>query len=238
MDEKFKMKEISFEDKKAPKSRLLSCILNCLIASLTAVALILLSKLCLPDVYKNIKAAFSSSYPATVKVSEVFENAVSEFKSSEVFSFFSPDEPKEEKVLIKENSIIQNVSRENSDCRPVNGGVIRRFGAYTDEDGNRANNPGVDIGVPLGSSVAAFRSGKVITVSENENLGKYIIIDHGDGICSLYSYLLCTLVPEEAEVKVGQRIALSGRYNECAMLHFEITLDGTHLDPLQYIDVW
>ena len=222
------------------KNLLLSSMSNRLIAALTAVALILVSKLCMPEVYNGVKAAFSDSYPAKTSVQEAFSFVADKVKTTEVFSRITKNEP-ENKLLIKENTPIQNLSQNaygKNYCRPVSGGILKSFGAYTDENGVRQNSPGIDIGVPLGSSVAAFCGGTVYELSENETYGKYMVIDHGGGMRTLYAHLLCTFVPLNAAVDTGQRIALSGRDNDTALLHFEITLDGTHLDPLQYIDVW
>ena len=237
MEQNSEMREVQTENK-APKSAFLSSILNRLITAATAVAFMLFAKLCLPEVYGKIKAAFGESYPARVSVSEVFDYCVDGIKDSKVFTVLEKEEKPAGKVLIKEENKIQTLAKPQNGVSPVSGGIIRRFGAYTDESGVRCNNPGVDIGVPLGSSVAAFSDGTVSELAENEDLGKYMIIDHGDGRTTLYAHLLCTFVPLEGKVVSGQRIALSGKCGERAMLHFEITLDGTHLDPLQYIDVW
>ncbi len=221
------------------KSLLLSSMSNRLIAALTAVALILISKLCMPKVYEGVKAAFSDSYPAKTSVSEAFSYVADKVKTTEVFSRITKSEP-ENRLLIKENTPIQNLSQSTDGqnyCRPVNGGILKSFGAYTDENGVRQNSPGIDIGVPLGSSVAAFCKGTVTELSENETYGKYMVIDHGGGMCTLYAHLLCTFVPVNAAVDSGQRIALSGKDKDTALVHFEIILDGVHENPLKYIDV-
>ncbi|PIR73509.1 MAG: hypothetical protein COU40_02100 [Candidatus Moranbacteria bacterium CG10_big_fil_rev_8_21_14_0_10_35_21] len=80
-------------------------------------------------------------------------------------------------------------------------------GAY---GGNPHN--GIDFGISSGSNVFAARTGKIIGSGNNGRYayGKWIAIDHGDGLVTLYGHLSKQLVSKGESVKGGEKIALSG----------------------------
>lgn len=221
------------------KDGFVSVLFNQTLMVLTVIALMLLSKALMPNVYSKVKTAFSDSYPAKTDVSEVFDTLTDKLEAVPVFDNLAED-AKDKPLMIKEEAEIREMSLENGQgdiyCRPVNGGsVIRGYGTYESEDGKRLNNSGMDIGISLGTSVVAVKDGTVKESSESAEYGKYIIIDHKDGLETVYAHLLCPLCAEGSEVVSGQRIALSGKCGDEAMLHFETVLDGKRVNPLQYI---
>lgn len=86
---------------------------------------------------------------------------------------------------------------------------------------------GIDIGVPVGTSVYAAKAGRVVATnpSGSGDSGKYIIIQHGDGEFSNYQHNSSIVVREGAEVQAGQLIAKSGNtgFSTGPHLHFSIT---------------
>ena len=96
---------------------------------------------------------------------------------------------------------------------------------------------GVDIPAPLGTSIEATASGVVETAQTGSTGdGNHIIIDHGNGILSLYAHCSELLVDEGDTVEKGQLIAKVGSTGDSTgnHLHFEVTVDGESIDPLLY----
>ncbi|PIZ94495.1 MAG: peptidase M23, partial [Candidatus Magasanikbacteria bacterium CG_4_10_14_0_2_um_filter_37_12] len=98
---------------------------------------------------------------------------------------------------------------------------------------------GLDIAGPVGSSIYAAKSGKVITSQDgwNGGYGNYVIIDHGGGVQTLYGHSSRRLVSVGEQVKQGQTIALIGSTGNSTgpHLHFEVRVNGRRSNPLQYI---
>jgi murein DD-endopeptidase MepM/ murein hydrolase activator NlpD len=119
--------------------------------------------------------------------------------------------------------------------------VIRRdakgdghFGAP--RSGNVAHR-GVDIEAPLGSSVLAIRSGRVIMTGRHRGRGLYLELDHGRGLRSLYAHLQTIEVDTGDRVRQGQRIGTVGKTGNARHplivphLHLEVSSAGALVDP-------
>ena len=93
----------------------------------------------------------------------------------------------------------------------------------------------------LGKDVCATGSG-VVAESGWSGYGNYVIIDHGNGISSLYGHLNDRSVTAGETVAQGQVIGHagttygSGGYSSGPHLHFEIRVDGVKKDPEEYVD--
>lgn len=112
--------------------------------------------------------------------------------------------------------------------------------------GASTNHGALDIGVARNGDVYATASGTVIHVtsgcSEGQTecgggYGNYIKIDHGNGISSLYAHLNTIKVSIGDTVSQGQVIAASGNTGRSTgpHLHFEIRINDTKVDPLNYV---
>lgn len=122
---------------------------------------------------------------------------------------------------------------------PVFGRITSGFG-YRDHPtiGRYAAHGGVDIGADAGAAVACFADGTVEMTGENGDFGKFIQIDHGNGVVTFYAHCRKLCVKQGERVTVGQKIAEVGATGKATgpHLHFEIWLNGTRLDPLHYIE--
>lgn len=129
--------------------------------------------------------------------------------------------------------------------RPVNGGYI----SYRFNQQQLVNNGtevskwlhgAVDIAVPAETDVYASRDGKVIKVGYDANgYGHYVIIAHDGGMNTLYAHGNLVLVSLNQTVKQGETIMKSGSTGNSngPHLHFEMILNGTKVDPEDYIDI-
>lgn len=97
---------------------------------------------------------------------------------------------------------------------------------------------GIDIGnAPTGTNIYASKSGKVIKAGWNTAYGNMIIIDHGNGISTLYGHASKLLVSVGDTVKQGDIIAKVGStgYSTGPHLHFEFRENGKSVNPGKYI---
>lgn len=122
------------------------------------------------------------------------------------------------------------------DCR----NIIDPFGLIY---GNNPTLPhwGIDIGVPVGTPVKSVNKGQVVLVAKKyRREGNMVIINHGQGVFSVYMHLSKITVREGQLVERGQVFGLSGRSGKGVRephLHFNIRIQKIYVDPLRFIDI-
>ncbi len=104
---------------------------------------------------------------------------------------------------------------------------------------------GIDIGAGYGDAVMAAGSGTVIYVEEpcpgcntgGSGYGNYVIIDHGNGLSTLYAHMRDVYVSTGQYVSCGECIGEVGSTGTStgAHLHFEVRVNGSTVDPLAYL---
>jgi murein DD-endopeptidase MepM/ murein hydrolase activator NlpD len=118
---------------------------------------------------------------------------------------------------------------------PVAGGAFMRpFG----EPRRHHTHAGVDIRGTRGQDILAARDGVVAFCGGTRTgYGTMVVLDHGDGIQTLYAHAQKTLVKQGDPVRRGQPIALLGRTGNATTehCHFEIRLENRAIDPMPYI---
>ncbi len=99
-------------------------------------------------------------------------------------------------------------------------------------------HPGIDITAPIGSKIIPLRKGKVVAVGvEGTGYGRWVEVDHGENLKSLYAHMGKIQVEEGDEVDVDRalgEIGLTGRTTG-PHLHLEITLKGNKVNPRTYL---
>ena len=131
---------------------------------------------------------------------------------------------------------------------PAHGHVMRGFSlsipVFSVTTNDFRLHPGIDISVPYGSPVFAIASGLILDIVDDPMMGRTVSIDHGYGMVS-YSKGLSLIIPDGIEVGVpvvaGQIIGATGdtallEIAESDRLHFELRVDGEHVNPLDYLD--
>lgn len=95
---------------------------------------------------------------------------------------------------------------------------------------------GIDIPAPEGVNIVAAANGKVVFAEFEDGYGKTVIIDHGNGLATLYAHCSELLVKENDEVTSGTEIAKIGTTGKSTgpHLHFEVRKDGEVVQPLDY----
>lgn len=99
---------------------------------------------------------------------------------------------------------------------------------------------GIDItgGNIYGKNVVAVASGKVIlALNTSTGYGRYVIVDHGNGVATLYAHCSQLKVSVGQKVSQGQTIALVGSTGNSTgpHLHFEVRINGEKVNPANYL---
>ena len=117
-------------------------------------------------------------------------------------------------------------------------GVTSPFGGRINPiSGKSEFHTGVDLNAVMNADIVAAEKGKVIYASWMNGYGNTVIIDHGNGISTLYAHNTSLIVSVGQEVERGQVISLAGTtgYSTGPHLHFEVRVNGQYVDPLNYI---
>lgn len=128
------------------------------------------------------------------------------------------------------------------------GNVVKRQ-AIVKEDKNASSNApaekdqmqfhkGLDIAVAYGSPVKCAASGKVIFAGMKGGYGNCVIIEHSNGLATLYGHLSEVLVETNDRVKVGQIIAKSGNTGRSTgpHLHYEVHKNNQPINPRLFLN--
>lgn len=103
--------------------------------------------------------------------------------------------------------------------------------------GSQQFHNGIDMAAPGGSPILAAYDGKVVAADYSGSMGNYIMIDHGDGLYTIYMHASALYVSKGAEVTKGQKIAAVGSTGRSTgnHLHFSVRLNGSYVSPWQYL---
>jgi murein DD-endopeptidase MepM/ murein hydrolase activator NlpD len=102
----------------------------------------------------------------------------------------------------------------------------------------RGAHRGIDFTAPQGTAVFAADRGTVLTVGRQRLYGNFVVVDHGNGVVTLYAHHRANFVKEGQIVQRGQKLAEVGRTGNATgpHLHFELRVDGRHRNPLPVIN--
>lgn len=114
------------------------------------------------------------------------------------------------------------------------------FGEIRKTGNTEIRHLGVDFGASLGRKVGAMNAGVVKKSYFDEVYGNSVIIDHGQGIYSLYLHLDKTLVAEGAKIKRGTVVGTVGQsgYSTAPHLHLSVKIGNVAINPLQFVSVF
>ncbi len=145
-----------------------------------------------------------------------------------------------------------NPSNPSNPSTPSGSGKLTVWPSYctyiTSVQGNRVHpitgqygtHGGTDIGASYGSAIYAAGSGTVVTAYNNSayngGYGNYAMINHGNGIQTLYAHMSVCSVTVGQTVSAGQTIGYVGSTGRSTgpHLHFEVRVNGSRVDPQSY----
>jgi murein DD-endopeptidase MepM/ murein hydrolase activator NlpD len=114
---------------------------------------------------------------------------------------------------------------------PVSGPITSGFGWRWGR-----MHEGIDIGAACGTPIHAAASGTVIYSGWMSGYGNFVIIDHGNGLATAYGHQSAIYV-SGGTVSQGQVIGAVGStgHSTGCHLHFEVRINGTPVNPLNYL---
>nr|WP_303183314.1 M23 family metallopeptidase [Lachnoclostridium phocaeense] len=119
------------------------------------------------------------------------------------------------------------------------GTVTSEFGGRQSPGGiGSTDHRGRDYGAPIGADILAADGGRVTRVSASAARGNFLVIDHGNGMETLYQHCSQILVTQGQTVNQGDVIAKVGNTGNSTgpHLHFEVHINGTPVDPREYLE--
>lgn len=124
---------------------------------------------------------------------------------------------------------------------PIKGKITSSYGERVHPvSGKKSFHTGLDIAGNMGEDVLASLSGKVVSSGwYNSVYGNVVILNHGNNIQTFYAHMSETLVKVGQEVKRGDVIGKVGStgLSTGPHLHFEIRINGEHVDPTKRINL-
>jgi murein DD-endopeptidase MepM/ murein hydrolase activator NlpD len=121
---------------------------------------------------------------------------------------------------------------------PVMGRITSSFGERLDPiNGEGAFHAGIDIAAPFGTPVRAPADGIVLKAGFANGYGREIVIDHGNGIQTLYGHLSGFAVTDGERVRRGQVIGYLGDsgHSTGPHLHYEVHIHNAPVNPHKYL---
>ena len=137
-----------------------------------------------------------------------------------------------------DNGATPESGNESGFLRPVDGVITCEFGPRINPVTFEAGfHNGIDYAGNTGEAIRATKSGVVEYSGWIEGYGYTIILNHGDGIKSLYAHSSQLIVSVGNSVQQGETVALIGSTGMSTgpHLHFEIRVNGQPVDPFGYI---
>jgi len=121
---------------------------------------------------------------------------------------------------------------------PLQGRISSYFGWRNDPvTGGSEFHKGLDIAVPLGTEIRAAASGEVVKSGWMSGFGKTLVIDHGEGVETVYAHNSKIYVNVGESIHTGQLIARAGSTGKStgSHLHFGVLVDDKAVNPMKYL---
>lgn len=115
--------------------------------------------------------------------------------------------------------------------------ITSRFGyRVAPTTGASTYHGGLDIGASMGASIVAAGAGDVIYAGANGGYGNCVMIDHGNGVVTVYAHMSSIGVSYGQYVTAGQYVGAVGSTGVSTgpHCHFEIRINGAQTDPAAY----
>ena len=96
---------------------------------------------------------------------------------------------------------------------------------------------GVDLASPGGSPILCAYDGEVVAADYSSSMGNYIMVNHGDGLYTIYMHASAVYVSKGEKVVRGEKIAAVGSTGRSTgnHLHFSVRYNGDYVSPWNYL---
>ncbi len=202
----------------------------------------------LKELYDNKVAAnlgLANDYKITRQLSTVIKNSFElsynysdfDFKYKKIKKVVSNLETKVHELdqyLLDKESVIASTPT----IMPAVGWITSYFGQrMSPYAGKLKMHEGLDLGAPYGTPIVAPADGLITYSGVKSGFGKFVQIDHGYGIETLYAHSRTLTVKKGEKVQRGQMIAKVGStgYSTGPHLHYEVRVNGIAVDPLYFV---
>jgi murein DD-endopeptidase MepM/ murein hydrolase activator NlpD len=121
---------------------------------------------------------------------------------------------------------------------PAKGWITSYFGQRLSPTAGRMKmHEGIDVGAPYGTHINAPADGVVTFSGEKAGFGKFVQVDHGFGIETIYAHNQALHVKNGQKVRRGALLAAVGNtgHSTGPHLHYEVRVNGVAVDPLYFI---
>jgi murein DD-endopeptidase MepM/ murein hydrolase activator NlpD len=121
---------------------------------------------------------------------------------------------------------------------PVDGSVSSDFGTRVSPFSGRVqHHDGIDLSIERSSGVVSTADGTVVRSGWERGYGYTVIVDHGNGLETLYGHLSKVVVKEGERVCRGKQVGLTGSSGNSTgpHVHYEIRRQGVAQDPSSFI---
>ena len=187
-------------------------------------------------VLNNMKTLQQSYVDDLTEAEKILEQQITDYKKEQAEI--------EEKILLA-NSVDINIQYTGGEMLwpvAISGTVITSTYGMREHpiQGVVKEHTGIDIGnAPMGSPVVAAADGIVTYAGWLGGYGNCVMINHGDGVVTLYGHGNKILTELNAEVKQGDAIMEVGSTGNSTgpHLHFEVRVNGAITNPLNYVKV-
>ena len=102
--------------------------------------------------------------------------------------------------------------------------------------GTKQFHNGLDMAAPGGSPILAAYDGEVVAADYSATMGNYVMINHGDGLITIYMHASALEVSKGQVVVRGEEIAKVGTTGRSTgnHLHFSVRKDGSYVNPWNF----
>jgi len=121
---------------------------------------------------------------------------------------------------------------------PARGSLLETYGRHRHPRFNAWTiSNGISIGLPAGTSVQAVYAGKVVYAQWLAEYGNLVILDHGDGMLTLYAWLQTVAVSAGSRVAAGDPVGTAGNGpgREETGVYFEVRDRQKAVDPVAWL---
>lgn len=140
-----------------------------------------------------------------------------------------------EKLNIDTTESIADINGIKVATLPVTGTISSRYGVSSKI--RVSTHTGLDIAATTGTPIKVAADGTVTFAAYSGSYGYLVKVDHGNGVETWYGHTSKMLVKEGQAVKAGDTIALVGSTGNSTgpHLHFEVRINGEHVNPQKYL---
>lgn len=204
--------------------------------------------------YKYYEIALADEVIGEVDTNEQAQNIVDELKQKEEDleltitekTTNNPEEIKTEDFEVAKANITAKVEEETENViakvegikiskLPVTGKISSRYGECSRI--RSSTHTGLDIATSTGTPISVVADGTVTCAEYSGSYGNLVKVNHGNGVETWYAHTSKMYVTAGQSVKAGDVIAAVGSTGNStgAHLHFEIRINGNHVNPQNYI---